>query len=123
MDTELDKHQQRVSRLIESWASYNKKMYALPTSTVGIWHVTGEDPNCDYGGSHHQPSLGYFEGTLEDIIHYAVDLPNWVTWGGGGDIKKVEVQKIDFNSTVQRKLRLEEIARLEKKLAELKLQK
>ena len=28
----------------------------------GIWKVEGEDPNCDFGGSHHQPNLGLFEG-------------------------------------------------------------
>ena len=27
----------------------------------GIWHIQGEDPNCDLGGSHHQPTLKYVD--------------------------------------------------------------
>lgn len=50
------------------------------------WHIKGEDPNCDWGGSHHQPDLGYFTGTLNDCIKYAISLPNFWTWGGGGSI-------------------------------------
>ena len=33
----------------------------------GTWEVRGEDPNCDMGGYHHEPLLGYFEGTLEEL--------------------------------------------------------
>ena len=54
------------------------------------WHIRGEDPNCDFGGPHHQPDLGYFLGTLEECIKYAVDLPSFWTWGGGGRITKAE---------------------------------
>jgi hypothetical protein len=56
----------------------------------GVWEVRGEDPNCDLGGHHHQPLLGYFEGTLEKVLLTAVNLSNFYSWGGGGDIKKVE---------------------------------
>jgi len=52
----------------------------------GTWHIKGEDPNCDWGGSHHEPDLGYFTGTLEDCIKYAIELPNFWTWGAGGRI-------------------------------------
>lgn len=52
----------------------------------GTWHIRGEDPNCDFGGSHHQPDLGYFTGTLRECIKYAIELPDFWTWGGGGRI-------------------------------------
>jgi hypothetical protein len=55
---------------------------------TGVWKVVGEDPNCDMGGPHHQPFLGYYEGKLEDVIKTAVMLPGFWAWGGGGDITK-----------------------------------
>ena len=55
----------------------------------GIWEILGEDPNCDYAGSHHQPHIAYVEGTLEKALLYAVKQPKWLTWGGGGDIKPI----------------------------------
>lgn len=61
---------------------------------VGLWEVRGEDPNCDMGGHHHQPLLGYFEGKLEDVIKHAVHLSGFWQWGAGGDITKVEKQLI-----------------------------
>jgi hypothetical protein len=63
----------------------------------GTWKVEGEDPNCDMGGSHHQPHLGYFEGKLDDVVRKAVTLHRFWQWGGGGSISKVEktlVEKI-----------------------------
>jgi hypothetical protein len=54
----------------------------------GVWQVKGEDPNCDYGGHHHQPSLGYFEGTFLDVCEHALTLSNFFTWGAGGDVVK-----------------------------------
>jgi len=56
---------------------------------TGLWKILGEDPNCDWGGSHHQPDLGIVEGKLRDVISYAVELPNFWTWGGGGSIRKI----------------------------------
>jgi hypothetical protein len=52
----------------------------------GIWHIKGEDPNCDWGGPHHQPDLGVMTGTLEEVIREAIELPNFWTWGAGGTI-------------------------------------
>ena len=46
----------------------------------GIWRIRGEDPNCDFGGFHHNPELGIVEGTLEDVITYGVSLPSFWTW-------------------------------------------
>ncbi len=56
----------------------------------GVWQVNGEDPNCDMGGSHHEPFLGTFEGTLENVIKTAVNIRGFYAWGGGGSIKKVQ---------------------------------
>lgn len=62
--------------------------------TYGIWEIRGEDPNCDLGGSHHEPYLGTFEGKLGDIIKKAVTMKRFYTWGGGGNIKKVDITKV-----------------------------
>jgi hypothetical protein len=59
-------------------------------SETGFWKVRGEDSNCDWGGHHHMPELGVFEGTLKDVIEKAVNMPRFWTWGGGGDITKLE---------------------------------
>jgi len=83
-----------------------------PLSTAGLWRIRGEDPNCDFGGHHYQPDLGVVEGTLADVIDYAVGLKNFWTWGGGGDITLVEVQKIDIH-------RNKRIAELRKESEEL----
>lgn len=67
----------------------------------GLWRVRGEDPNCDFGGHHHEPELGIFEGKLHDVIEYAVRLPRWYTWGYGGSIEpygKKEIMKITSKS-------------------------
>ena len=60
----------------------------------GIWEIRGEDPNCDFGGYHHQPYLETVNCTLEKAIKYAVTLDRFFTWGAGGTIKKVKVKNI-----------------------------
>lgn len=55
----------------------------------GLWKIRGEDANCDLHGPHHMPDLGIVEGTLKDVIEYAVELPLFWQWGGGGDITKI----------------------------------
>lgn len=59
----------------------------------GLWKVKGEDPNCDMGGFHHQPELGIIEGTIKEALEYAIQHQNFYTWGGGGDIEKVNIIK------------------------------
>lgn len=59
----------------------------------GTWKVEGEDRNPDMGGYHHEPLLGYFEGTLEQVIKKAYTLKDWMTWGAGGSITKIEPEK------------------------------
>ena len=62
---------------------YGKKY--LPDD-YGIWEVKGEDPNCDMGGTHIQPHLGFFEGTFKDVCEHALTLSGFFQWGGGGDV-------------------------------------
>lgn len=63
-------------------------------SDFGVWRVEGEDANCDMGGYRDTPLLGYFEGTLEQVINYTYTLDRWMTWGGGGNITKTEPKKV-----------------------------
>lgn len=55
---------------------------------TGVWQVFGEDPNCDFGGHHHEPFLGLIEGKLDDVIYEAVSYSGFFQWGGGGRITK-----------------------------------
>jgi len=61
---------------------------------VGVWEVRGEDPNCDFGGSHYNPLIGHFEGQLDDVIRRVVDHPQFWTWGSGGCITKITIQQV-----------------------------
>lgn len=60
----------------------------------GTWEVRGEDPNCDFGGYHHEPFLGYYKGKLRDVIELAVELPGFWSWGSGGRINKASPHKV-----------------------------
>lgn len=60
----------------------------------GAWEVRGEDPNCDFGGFHHNPFIGYYEGKLESVIKEVANMQNFFTWGSGGSIKFVEAKKV-----------------------------
>lgn len=97
--------------------SYHSLMEKHSLSEQGIWEVLGEDPNCDFGGHHYQPKLGTFEGKLEDIVAYAVNLSGFWQWGAGGNITKVGAPvKIDAESNARRKAVQGKIARLEEEL-------
>lgn len=90
--------------------------------TIGIWVVRGEDSNADFGGVHHMPILGYYEGQLFDVINIAVNHKNFWTWGAGGDIELIRVVKVDPN-TMKRKGELEQTREsLAEKLAEVESQ-
>jgi len=94
--------QQRLDQYLKTYSGRELvKKYSM--SQTGVWKVLGEDPNCDFGGHHYQPELGMFEGTLEDVMTYAVTLPNFWTWGAGGDIRLMSAPvKIDKDSTARR---------------------
>ena len=87
--------------------TYSGRNLKYPLDTVGLWEVLGEDPNCDWGGTHYQPRLGVYEGKLRDIIELAVEMSGFWSWGAGGDFRKVEVRTVESG----------------KKLAELNKQK
>lgn len=61
----------------------------------GTWQIYGEDQNCDFGGSHYSPLLDTVTGKLSDVIEYAVELRSFWTWGGGGDIRKINVKNVE----------------------------
>lgn len=102
----LNHERKTVNKLQEAYNkftlnSYNgsKLLREYPLSTIGTWQIFGEDPNCNFGGHHHQPLLDTVYGTLDSAIRHAVSLPSWYTWGGtwggsGGDIKPVKVKTL-----------------------------
>lgn len=81
-----------------------------PGDQYGTWEITGEDPNCDLGGPHHNPQLGYLKGRYDEVLEKALTLGGFFQWGSGGYIKPVEVE--DINGVVEE---LSEIEELEKK--------
>jgi len=85
----------------------------------GIWHVRGEDPNCDMGGSHSQPHLGYYKGTLDEVINLAVDLPGFWQWGSGGSINLITIDDVDSVEFKRKEKLREEKKKLEQRLAEI----
>ena len=99
--------------------SGRKLLEQYPLDTEGVWQVYGEDPNCDWGGSHHEPELGIFSGKLTDIIDIAVNMPRFWQWGGGGRIKLVSVVQVDANSQAKIHALKEEKKFIVQRLAEL----
>jgi hypothetical protein len=69
------------------------RKYNIQNET-GLWQIYGEDDNPDFGGNHHEPLLETVEGKLNDVINYAVNLPRFWQWGGGGRITKITTKKI-----------------------------
>lgn len=91
----------------------------IPLDKVGIFRVRGEDPNPDFGGSHHQPELGIFRGKFGDVAAYAVELPKFWAWGSGGSIEEIVIKEITADSSKKRKALLEDQKVLKKKLKEI----
>lgn len=90
----------------------NRLLGKFPATQDGIWEVRGEDPNCDLGGAHYQPLLGYYKGRYSDIVDYALELSGFFQWGYGGDIKEVKIVEIDASKKKQlqeAKARLKEL--------------
>lgn len=63
--------------------------YLDDPNKVRRWKIYGEDQNADLGGPHSNPYLGDFTGTFEEAAEYAISLPSFFTWGGGGYIKEI----------------------------------
>lgn len=72
----------------------NRWKEKYPLDEYGTWEIRGEDPNCDFGGYHHEPLLGTYKGRFIDVLTYAVNLNGFYTWGSGGRVKKVSPSKI-----------------------------
>ena len=85
--------EQKVKDYLERTYSGRKLLEKHSLDEVGMWKVRGEDPNCDLGGTHIQPDLGIFEGTLKQALEYGVMHHNFYTWGGGGDFEKITLIK------------------------------
>ena len=83
----------KVNDYLHGWAG-KRLLEKYDLSHTSKWEIFGEDPNCDFGGSHHQPHLAYVEGTLEKAIEYAVGLSGFYSWGSGGDIKEIKEHDI-----------------------------
>lgn len=70
---------------------------------AGVWRIYGEDPNCDFGGHHHEPELALVEGRYGDIVEHALTLDRFFQWGSGGRIEKLaKPKKIDPDSNRRR---------------------
>lgn len=91
----LPETERKINDYLSRTYSGKKLAEKYQLTETGLWEVRGEDPNCDLGGSHHQPKLGVVEGSLKDALNYAVNHPNFYTWGGGGDVTKVNTIKIN----------------------------
>jgi hypothetical protein len=69
---------------------HGKALFAVYTpKETGIWGIYGETD--DPGGSCFTPLLGVFIGTMADAMEVAVAQKRFVSWGGGGDLRKLTV--------------------------------
>lgn len=93
-----------------------------PTA-VGKWKILGEDPNCDLGGSHHEPHIATVVGTYANVVEFALRQSNFFSWGSGGRIVPVAEQKIinvDNMETIVNIRRLEdERKKLQTRISEI----
>ena len=81
-------HKKNLHRYLNESYSGRELLKKHGLTETGVWEVLGEDPNCDLGGFHHRPSLGFYRGSLQEVVEVAVDLHGFWQWGGGGTIKK-----------------------------------
>ncbi len=105
----MNNHEHVRARLLEKYGA----------NEVGTWRINGEDPNCDWGGHHHEPYLDTVSGTYRNVVNYALSLGGFFNWGAGGSITKIgnslEVKNVDptpvqvREESVQRKFAIERI--------------
>lgn len=88
-------------------------------TTTGIWRIYGEDNNCDLGGPRLIPTLDTVSGAYEDVVEYALDLPNFISWGRGGHIEKIEYHSVDKVWMKRKKELLKRKADLEAEIADI----
>jgi hypothetical protein len=89
----LPEIEKKIQNYLSSAYSGKRLLEKYSLDEFGFWKILGEDPNCDLGGSHHQPDLGVVEGTLKEALVYALKNSDFYTWGGGGDITKINIIK------------------------------
>lgn len=90
----LRRDEQRYEDFISNRYAGRKLLESHDLDEEGTWEILGEDPNPDMGGYHHQPHLGFFEGTLEKVIRKAISLPGFYAWGAGGSITKTSPPEV-----------------------------
>lgn len=88
-----DRDAERYARFVQGYTGRTLLAKYGP-SKYGTWEILGEDDNCDLGGYHYMPRLGVYEGTLDQVIHTAVSLPSFFSWGGGGSINFVNPPEV-----------------------------
>jgi hypothetical protein len=71
-----------------------RKEHKDDNGKVKTWHVQGEDPNPDMGGSHGEPTLGFFEGTFEQVLAKAISIDGFFAWYFGGKITEINIVKL-----------------------------
>lgn len=95
-----------------------------PRDQRGVWIIRGEDDNADLAGPHDMPKLGKVKGTYEQAVDYALDIPRFISWGGGGSIEPFKTKPdpvIDLDNLqedLRKKLLLERDA-LNKRIDEI----
>lgn len=83
----------KINDFLHTWSG-QELLKKFDLSHVAKWEILGEDPNCDFAGSHHQPHLAFVEGSLEKAIGFAVETNGFYTWGSGGTIKEIKERDI-----------------------------
>lgn len=97
--------------------------YNYPISDLdeyGVYHIRGEDPNCDFGGHHHEPDLGFLEGPLWAVINDAVEIHGFFSWGAGGKVLPVFPRKVRAALSPEDQDALDNLKALEEKAVALR---
>lgn len=100
--------------IYEKSYEYKELLKKHSLTDEGVWEILGEDPNCDMGGSHHQPKLAVVSGRLGEVIKAAVDMKSFWTWGSGGSIRFVKI--ISLNDLAKKAALNKEKQKLEERI-------
>ena len=85
----LSKHAEFIAQFENKNVAMKFVEYNQDLDEVAFWQIKGEDPNCDWGGSHHEPELAVVEGTYRNACLHAVTLPRFFQWGAGGRVVRL----------------------------------
>ncbi len=90
------KNNPQYERIAKVKASYGVQdvLKKFSLDTVGFWEIREEDPNCDFGGHHHNPYMATLSCTLAEAIEFAAGSPRFFGWGAGGTITKIEITNL-----------------------------